>query len=474
MKRTIINLLAGVLGGLVSSLAVILIMNKNTLTVTDDSQNLPGTYVSNNLPGTAPDFTFAAGKSVNAVVHVKTKYSYEVSSDPIYDFFFGTQPQKQQYQTPLMPVGSGIIISSDGYIVTNHHVVEKSEYIEVVLNDQRTYTARIIGNDASTDIAVLKIDETGLPFLTCGNSDALQIGEWVLAIGNPFNLTSTVTAGIVSAKARNINILSPYSIESFILTDAAVNPGNSGGALVNTSGELVGMNTAIASQTGSYVGYSFAVPSSIIKKIVSDIIEFGEVQRAYLGLNINGLDQQLAAQKGINEIQGVYVESVNSGGAGDEAGIKQGDVIVSVNDFKVLNVPQLHEQISKFRPGDKISVGLMRNGEGMTVTVELKNRNNGTSVIKTQNVTIMGASFEEVSAEERRTLNLKSGVKIKDPGTSKLYSLGIRQGFIITHINKKPVLTLDDAVLMLDKATGTLMIEGMYPNGIYAYYSFQK
>jgi len=332
----------------------------------------PVKYV--NMPGAVPesamDFTIAADMSVHSVVNVKTTYPMQSGNqyfyDPFRDFFGQRAPQQQEAP---MSTGSGVIISQDGYIVTNNHVVEGANKIEVTLNDKRSYTAEVIGKDPTTDLAVLKIKENNLSYMAYGNSDNVKVGEWVLAVGNPFNLTSTVTAGIISAKARNINILNNdpskglNPIESYLQTDAAVNPGNSGGALVNAKGELIGINSAIASNTGSYTGYSFAIPVNIARKVVADLLEFGEVQRAYIGISIQDLDAKLATEKSINEIRGVYVQGLTPNGSGEEAGIKEGDVIIKVGESNVNNVPELQEQVSRYRPGDKVNVTLKRNNQ---------------------------------------------------------------------------------------------------------------
>jgi serine protease Do len=471
MKKYFLSFASAILGATIALFAY----NK-TVSHTDYSNDiknpLPVRTVSSGPNENLPDFTSAADRSVHAVVHVKTKMvNNYYSSNPMYDFFFGNGGQQLQ-QPQILPVGSGVCISSDGYIVTNNHVINNSDYVEVVLDDKRTFTAKIVGTDPSTDIALLKIDADNISFIPYGNSDELKVGEWVLAVGNPFNLTSTVTAGIVSAKARNINILSPYSMEAFIQTDAAVNPGNSGGALVNTNGDLVGINTAIASQTGNYIGYSFAIPVNIVKKVVADLLEFGEVQRAYLGINISSVDQQLAAQKGISETQGVYVEEVYPNGACADAGIEQGDVITGLNEFTIKDIPQLHEQLSKFRPGDKISMIVERKGKKIETVVTLKNRQNNTSVVKTEAVSLLGAKFQPLSGDDKQNLRLKYGVKISDVGSGKLKSVGIQTGFIITNINKKAIMTIDDAQAILSQTKGNVLIEGIYPNGMYAYFSF--
>ena len=473
MKKYFLSFASAVLGATIA-LVVFNHFNNAKTDSNDIYSPMPVKHISG-VSSTAalPDFTSAADRSVHAVVHVKTKMANTYYSNSIYDFFFGNGVQ-QYHQPQIMPVGSGVCISSDGYVVTNNHVISNTDYVEVVMDDKRTYTAKIIGADPSTDIALLKIDAEDLPFIPYGNSDDIKIGEWVLAVGNPFNLTSTVTAGIVSAKARNISLNSPYSIESFIQTDAAVNPGNSGGALVNTNGELVGINTAIASQTGNYIGYSFAVPVNTVKKVVADMIEYGEVQRAYLGISISSIDQKLAAQKGINETQGVYIEDVYNGGACADAGIESGDVIASINEFSIKDIPQLHEQLSKFRPGDKIAMTISRDGKKIEKSVTLKNRQNNTNIVKTEIVSIMGGKFQALSNEDKMKLRLQYGVKISGLEDGKLKSLGIKPNFIVTNINKKPVMTIDDLQDILNNAKGNILIEGVYPNGMYAYYSFSK
>ena len=372
--------------------------------------------------------------------------------------------------------GSGVIISDDGYIVTNNHVVQDGDNIQVTLNDKRVYNATIVGTDPSTDIALIKIDEGNLPFILFGNSDSLQVGEWVLAVGNPFNLTSTVTAGIVSAKGRNLNILNgKTAIESYIQTDAAVNMGNSGGALVNISGQLVGINAAIASSTGTYDGYSFAIPVSIVKKVVNDIIEFGSVQRAFLGVNAQEVNNKVAKDYNLNKIQGVVVTSVIESSAAEVAGIKSGDVLIKVNGTLINSNAELKEQISRYRPGDKISITYLRNGNENTVNIELKNSQGTTSVVKTDinNVSdFLGATFEPLENEELMSLGLSNGLKISKLSSGKLKNAGIKEGFIITSIDKKIVYNTDDVQKILQNKKGGILIEGVYPNGMHAYYGF--
>ena len=353
-----------------------------------DSLGIPTAYSRfASLPQTGEtDFTQAAELSVNAVVHVKTTYRNQMSSQQmdLFEYFFG-RPGQQREMPAQQASGSGVIISEDGYIVTNNHVIDRADQIQVVLNDKREYTATLIGTDPNTDIALLKIDESNLPVILMGNSDDLRVGEWVLAVGNPFNLTSTVTAGIVSAKARNINILNAeMKIESFIQTDAAVNPGNSGGALVNTRGELVGINTAIASRTGSYSGYSFAVPVSIVQNVVSDIRQYGIVQRAILGVQMREITSELQKEKKLSTLQGAYVERVVPDGAAEKAGIQSGDVITRIDDAAVKTGTDLQEHIGRHRPGDVVSVTLLRDGKTLTVQATLTNRDGGTGVISAE------------------------------------------------------------------------------------------
>lgn len=422
------------------------------------------------------DFTYAAEKSVNAVVHVMTQTYRESNyySNPLYDFFYGNRGI-QRDPTPIIGSGSGVIISDNGYIVTNNHVIDRSDEIEVVLNDKRSYKAKLIGTDPTSDIALLKIEENNLPFLQYGDSDNLKLGEWVLAVGNPFNLTSTITAGIVSAKARNINILNDrYAIESFIQTDAVVNRGNSGGALVNLTGDLVGINTAIASSTGFYLGYSFAVPVNIVKKIVSDILEFGEVQRAFIGVSIRTVDANLAKEKNLDHVKGVYIESLTEGGAAADAGIHEGDIIIEVGEIKVNTSSELQEQISKYRPGNKVSVRILRKNTEKEFMITLRNKEGNTNIIKTETVSILGGSYEAVSAGERKRLGIKNGIKVVDLKNGKLRSNGIREGFIIVKINNKLIKTVEELKQTIDEIQGGIYLEGVYPNGITAYYAFGK
>ncbi len=432
--------------------------------------------------GVDTDFTVAAEQSVNAVVHVKTKTVQQQTQlfrqDPFFEYFFG-QPRMQQAPQPVMGSGSGVIISSDGYIVTNNHVINNANEIEVVLNDKRTFEASLIGKDPTTDLALLKIDAKELSLMQFGNSDALKVGEWVLAVGNPFNLTSTVTAGIVSAKARNINIINAeMKIESFIQTDAAVNPGNSGGALVNTKGELVGINTAIASQTGSYAGYSFAIPVSIVSKVVADLKEFGEVQRAVLGVSIADITNELAKEKDLKSFEGAFVNEVVDNSAASEAGIKAGDVITEINGVKVKTVSELTGQIAKYSPGDEISVKIIRDNKEKKLSVKLKNKKGNTAVIKAFSLAELGASFEEVDDNLKRKFTIRSGVQVVQVvKNGRFEKAGIQKDFIIIKINNNLVNDIADiekAIKQVENSVerdNVLFIGGIYPNGRTAYYA---
>lgn len=478
--------------------AVAAVSVATTLTTTHFTKENKLSFGNNNLPAayasfsSAPkaldtDFTLAAELSIHAVVHVKTKTPVQVQTfggfnDPFFEYFFGPQQrrQPQQQETPMQEgSGSGVIISNDGYIVTNNHVIDRSKEIEVTLNDKRTFKATLVGADPNTDIALLKIDADNLPVIVFGNSDSLKVGEWVLAVGNPFNLTSTVTAGIVSAKARNINIInSQMKIESFIQTDAAVNPGNSGGALVNTKGELVGINTAIASQTGSYAGYAFAVPTSIVQKVVSDIRQFGAVQRAVLGVSMQDITSELAKEKKLKTMEGAYVAEIVENSAAEKAGIKKEDVIIKVNDVDVKSSAQLQEQIGRYSPGDKVSITVLRDNKEVTMKAELKNRQGNTSVISAStNLDVLGADFKEISTKTKAQFQLDYGVEVKSLSKGKLQQAGVKQGFIIVKINNQAIRSVDDIETALDAAINTndqfkvLNVAGLYPNGKVAYYA---
>lgn len=428
------------------------------------------------------NFTYAAEHSVEAVVHVKVKMEvgnrYSRSIDPFFDFFFGrpSQPRQPQYQEGS---GSGVIITPDGYIVTNNHVVDNATTVDVTLNDKRTFEAKVIGTDPSTDIALLKIDAENLPTITLGNSDDLKLGEWVLAVGNPFNLTSTVTAGIVSAKARNINILNAeMKIESFIQTDAAVNPGNSGGALVNTRGELVGINTAIASQTGSYTGYSFAVPTSIVSKVVADLKEYSVVQRAVLGVSIADITDELAKEKKLSTLKGAYIGGVQENSSAADAKLKEGDIICGINNVKVGSVAELQEQVSRYRPGDKIKVDYIRDGKDFSCVVSLKNRSGNTNIVRNTDTSILGATFRTVDEKIRNNFRLSTGIQIDTiDKNGVLAKAGLTKDFVILKVNGQVINSEKDLTAMVNSAINAgdqeraLFITGIYPNGKIAHFA---
>jgi len=429
------------------------------------------------------NFVFAANSSVDAVVHIRTVYEASTSSssgttpfDQFFKDYFGETPQRGGRSRGA---GSGVIVDAGGFVVTNHHVVENAAEIEIMLNDNRTFKAKIVGQDPTTDLAVLKIEEVGLPYMRWGNSDHLQLGEWVLAVGNPFEFRSTVTAGIVSAKARNIGILARQNtgnnlqIESFIQTDAAVNPGNSGGALVNLRGELIGINTAIISPTGAFAGYSFAVPVSLVKKVYEDLTKFGTVQRALLGINIVDVSAELAKQEKLDVLRGVYVANVNANSAAADAGLKTGDVIVGVNGKKVNSVSELQEIIALKRPGDQVSVSYFRNGKQSEVLTTLKNQMSTTDVVAAikDKFELNGATFRELTAAEKSKYKVTGGVMVDEVTSGKWKEVGIKQEFVITKIDKKEIQTIEDFSNYLNTARGEgILLEGVYPNGERAYY----
>lgn len=432
-------------------------------------------YAGYPIPENVPDFVEAADLTVHAVVHIKTEVRRRNSVYDEFFFEFFGRPY-DQYNQPLVATGSGVIITDDGYIVTNNHVVQNAERLEVTLNDKRTYEGEIVGTDPSTDLALIKINDSGLPFLKYGDSDQIRVGEWVLAVGNPFNLTSTVTAGIVSAKARNINILGSNSaIESFIQTDAPVNRGNSGGALVNTRGELVGINAAIASNTGSYTGYSFAIPVNIVKKVVNDFINFGEIQRAYLGVSIRDIDAQFAQELKLKDLKGVYVASVVENSSANDADIRKADIILSIDNVEINSVTQLLGTIGQRNPGDKVKVKIRRDGNIIEKEMLLKNRQNSydniVATIDSKQIDKLGATFEPITNEDKDNLGISYGMKISKLKPGKLMNKGIREGFIITEIDKNPIKSSVDIEVALSGKKGGVLIEGIYPNGQRAYFA---
>ncbi len=464
-----------------------------------NSLNQPVKLVKINAPsGIETDFTIAAEQSVNAVVNISSKTMRTVNqpSVDLFEYFFGYGGQSQQpRRQPSVGIGSGVIITPDGYIITNNHVIDGADEITVTTNDKTIYKAKVIGADPNSDVALIKVDAKDLPTIPFGNSDELKVGEWVLAVGNPLNLSSTVTAGIVSAKGRNLGIIgsdenadpfgrnrgqqrSNLSLESFIQTDAAVNPGNSGGALVNLRGELVGINTAIMSQTGSYSGYSFAIPVNIVSRVVGDIKQFGSFQRPYLGVSIRDIDSEFAKEKNISTRNGVYVDAVENNSGALEAGMKQGDVITEVNGTAVSKSSELQEQVSRYRPGDMVKVTFLRDNKKQTLSVKLRNRQGGTDIVKDEGIEILGAAFKELTDEQKRQMNVTYGLQVAGVTDGKLKDAGVARGYVILKANDQVVRTTADLEAIMKTAQSSANVEdrglflvGMYPNGRAAYYA---
>ena len=448
------------------------------------------------LPGQPVDLTYAAEKSLPTVVHIlNTRNSkietVDVQSNPFDDFFsnpfgfFGNPnqgnggSQKRQYRTPKKQgTGSGVIISTDGYIVTNNHVVEGADELTVTLNDNKEYSARIIGTDKTTDLALIKIDGKNLPAITIADSEKIKVGEWVLAVGNPFNLTNTVTAGIVSAKGRS---LYQNGVESFIQTDAAINPGNSGGALVNTKGELIGINAMLYSQTGSFSGYGFAIPTSIMNKVVDDLKKYGTVQRAVIGIQGQDVKNYVDAQKDkgndvdLGTMEGIYVAKVTEESAAEEAGLKTGDVIVSVDGKEVSKMAELQEILAQKRPGDKISITYLRDKKKATKSVTLKNEQGNTKVVQKADLDILGGNFREVTAETKKHLGISYGLEVTKVSNGRLKERGVSKGFIILRVNDTPVKSVDLLQDVVKEASTSrepvLYIVGLHPTGKKDYYT---
>lgn len=441
------------------------------------------------------DFTVAAENTVNAVVCIKSFTNQRQNPyggggyDPfgMFDFFFGPQERQQprQQQRSSEPVqsglGSGVILTDDGYIVTNNHVVDGADKLEVLLNDNSTYEARVVGTDEATDLALIKIDAEKLSPITFGNSDDVKIGEWVLAVGNPFGFNSTVTAGIVSAKARSLSQNTrngKMGIESFIQTDAALNPGNSGGALVNLKGELIGINSAIYSNTGSYSGFSFAIPTTIVKKVMTDLREYGTVQRAVLGCTVAELDAKLAKEKDITAVKaGLIVNTVTDRSTAKELGLQEGDVITAINNVEVHNFAQLVEQLNKFRPGDQISVTYYRNNKKEVKAGTLRNTQGNTTITKKGDFSEIGCAFLKLTDENKRSLGISNGVKVTGLKNGAFRDAGVKDGFIIIEINGRPVNTSDDVemiynqIMKSDDSDKVMFLTGIYPTGKKYYYA---
>ena len=469
MKQISVVIVAAVIGGLIAIIGYDAIQ-KNAVSYTSiqerqkDQDPLPQQVSYSDLVPATLDFTEISKTAIQRVVHITSAYANSSMS--------------QYFSQGGVPVssGSGVIISDDGFIITNNHVVEEASEIMVTLNDNRSYEAKVIGKDPQTDLALLKIQENNLPYMTYGDSDDVEIGQWVLAVGNPLSLNSTVTAGILSAKARNIGILNidnDLQIEAFLQTDAVVNPGNSGGALIDIQGRLIGINTAIQTTNGRYQGYSFAVPVNLVKKIADDLLEFGTVQRGLLGIRIGDVNAALSERFNLGVVKGVYVGDVNMGSAAEDAGIEQGDVIIGINNKEVDNTSELQELVARQRPGDEILVRYVRERKEHEITAVLKNTGGTTTIIEraadTENE---GTLFEEISTEEQERLGIEGGVKIKELRPGKWADAGMEEGFIITEIDKFSIKTVDDLqVSMAHKNNERIIILGLYPDGTKSYYT---
>jgi len=471
-KGLLIVALAAVAGGLTAWIVAKSAMPETAGTITQvvgDSQ-----YRTVNLSlDNYPDFTYAAESAIDAVVYVKV-VSREMSrqAPSIFDFFFGYGGTPQERER--VGSGSGVIIREDGYIVTNNHVIEGATDIEVTLTNNKTFKAELIGTDPATDVALIKVDAQGLPVIPFGDSDKLRLGEWVLAIGSPYNLRSTVTAGIVSAKGRSIPDSSrEFKIESFIQTDAAVNPGNSGGALVDKAGNLVGINTAIVSQTGAYAGYSFAVPVNIVKRIVDDLMDFGSVRRAVLGVVMSPITQEIADKLKLSSLNGVYIVEVSPGSAAEQAGVKKEDVLVKIDSVQVTSASSVQEMVSGFYPGDKATLTVIRGGKEKELEVTFKGtaQENGT-VTEDGSVAFYGSAIKEASKETKERLGIKSGVEIVSVGPGKIMDAGVTEGFVILYVNDQPVSKPQDVINIIKKSKRAVFIEGLTSYGKVSYFGF--
>lgn len=490
-KKTLLALLvvAGVSSA--TSIALFSTLQDKSETTSINADTDPSAYATPTTftpvvsrPAVETDFTRAAASTVNAVVSIKSTTMQQQRSsgsmeEELFRYFFG-QGRRDYTPQPRVGMGSGVIISEDGYIVTNNHVIDQANKIEVTLNDKRSFEATLIGCDPVTDLALLKIDAEELPIVRFGDSDKLQVGEWVLAVGNPFQLNSTVTAGIVSAKSRNLGMIAPSNrmgIESFIQTDAAVNPGNSGGALVNTAGELVGINTAIYSETGNYAGYSFAIPTSIVSKVITDLKQYGTVQRAMLGVSIMEMNDQLAKEKKIELRKGVYVAEVSERSAALEAGLESGDVIVAINGVATPTVAILQEQIARYRPGDKVKIEYFRGKDKKEADATLKNSDGNTEVTKASNIDMLGATLKEASDELKNKLRIRGGVEVAKVKEGQFKKAGIRDGFVILDINGERIMNVKNveavfqSLMRGETRDKVMFIKGLYPNGRAAYYA---
>ena len=473
MKRSVlIVLLSAIVGGLTAYAVVKGLVKEQTQII--ESVDGARFRTVNLSQDNWPDFTYAAESAVDAVVYVRVVSTQTQQQAPssIFDFFFG-YPGAAPQQRERVGSGSGVIIREDGYIVTNNHVIEGATKIEVTLNNNQTYPATLVGTDPATDVALLKVDASGLPSIPFGDSDKLRLGEWVIAIGSPYDLRSTITAGIVSAKGRSMPSNGEFKIESFIQTDAAVNPGNSGGALVDKAGNLVGINTAIISQTGSYTGYSFAVPSNIVKKIAYDLMDFGSVKRAVLGISMQSIDDKIAEDLKLSSRNGVYISEVSKSGAADEAGIKAGDVLLAIDSTKITTPASVQEAVSRFSPGDKAVVTVLRDGKEMKFDVTFKGTAQETGTLADDgSIAFYGSSIKAADEKTLEKFGLKHGVQIVDLGPGKLMEAGAVEGFIIQYVNDHPVKTPQEVIDIVKKSKRAVFIEGVTPSGRIGYFGF--
>ncbi len=478
-KSLITTLLIALLGAVVGLFIYTRFLDKEKLVTGGDKDKElvkeNARYTSMLAQSGVNDFIFAAEQTVHAVVHVKTKSTVSSqNSNPLYEFFYGPGTNQQR---EVRGFGSGVIVTPDGYIVTANHVIEEADEVDVTLNDKRTFVADVVGRDPSTDIALLKIKATGLPYIKFGDSDAIRLGEWVLAVGNPFNLTSTVTAGIISARGRSLGLLDDqYRIESFIQTDAAMNPGNSGGALVNTNGELIGLTTAIYSPTGAYAGNSFAIPTSIVKKVYDDLKQYGEVQRGLMGVNITDVTSEIAKEEKLDEVKGVYLAGIVDGGAAKVAGLQEKDVIIAVNGEPVGTTSDLQEKVNRFRPGDKIEVTYIRKGKQDTKTVVLRNMEGGTGVVApgSTSTTVYGATFAPLASGDKEQLGIENGVKITAVSEGRLHDLGLARGAVIVNVNGQKVNSAADVRKATNNEKSLSSIEGYTTDGTYFKYQTRR
>ena len=475
MKRGILIALLSAFAGGLTAYAVVNVMtdDREAAMMTSDGAQFRTVNLSHE---NWPDFTYAAESSVDAVVYVKVTSaaaSQQQAPNSIFDFFFG-YPGAAPQQRERVNSGSGVIIREDGYIVTNNHVIEGATKIEVTLNNNQTYQATLVGADPATDVALLKVEAEGLPVIPFGDSDKLRLGEWVIAIGSPYDLRSTITAGIVSAKGRSMpNYSGEFKIESFIQTDAAVNPGNSGGALVDRAGNLVGINTAIISQTGSYTGYSFAVPSNIVKKIAYDLMDFGSVKRAVLGISMKPIDDKIADELKLSSRNGVYISEVSKSSAADKAGMKSGDVLIAIDSTMITTTASVQEAVSRFSPGDKAVLTVLRDGKELKLDVTFKgtSQENGT-VSDDGTVAFYGSSIKAADEETLAKYGIRNGVQIVELGPGKLMEAGAVDGFIILYVNDHPVKTPQEVIDIVKKSKRAVFIEGLTPSGRTGYFGF--